>query len=65
MAQVVNGRIKLDREESENFLRMFYHPDLEMLRRRDTWLSEENEDVSVIKSEEGFVTAIVINNLIF
>lgn len=62
MAQILHGRIQLNEEESKNFLRMFYHPDLEMLRRRDTWLESSNENISIIKDDEGFVTAIVIND---
>ena len=62
MAQILHGRIKLNEEESENFLKMFYHPDLEMLRRRDIWLESSNENISIIKDDEEFVTAIVINN---
>lgn len=62
MAQILHGRIKLNEKESENFLRMFYHPDLEMLRRRDAWLESSNENVSIIKDDEGIVTAIVIND---
>lgn len=62
MAQILHGRIRLNEEESENFLKMFYHPDLEILRRRDAWLERSNENVSIIKDDEGFVTAIVIND---
>lgn len=62
MAQILHGRIRLNEEESENFLKMFYHPNLEMLRRRDAWLESSNENVFVIKDDEGFVTAIVIND---
>lgn len=62
MAQILHGRIRLNEEESENFLKMFYHPDLEMLRRRDAWLESSNENVFVVKDDEEFVTAIVIND---
>lgn len=62
MAQILHGKIRLNEEESENFLKMFYHPDLEILRRRDAWLESSNENVSIIKDDEGFVTAIVIND---
>ena len=62
MAQILHGRIRLNEEESENFLRMFYNPDLEMLRRRDTWLESSDKNISIIKDNEGFVTAIVIND---
>lgn len=34
MSKVVNGRIILDKEESKEFLKDIFHPDVEALKKR-------------------------------
>ena len=38
MSKVVNGRIILDKEESEEFLKDIFHPDVEALKKRDAFI---------------------------
>ena len=38
MSKVVNGRIILDKEESKEFLKDIFHPDVEALKKRDAFI---------------------------
>lgn len=40
MSEVVKGRIILDREESENFLKDVFYPDVEALKKRDAFIGD-------------------------
>ena len=40
MSKVVNGRIILDKEESKEFLKDIFHPDVEALKKRDAFIGD-------------------------
>lgn len=40
MSKVVNGRIILDKEESENFLKDIFHPDVKALKKRNAFIED-------------------------
>lgn len=60
MSEVINGHIRLNQEETQNFLHMFYNPNLDALRRRDAFIDSSKE---VVTLEDGVVSSIEIPDI--
>lgn len=53
------GCICLSKEESERFAWLAEHPDTEMIRRRDDFLSEIDRTLQVIPTVNGFLVETI------
>lgn len=60
MSEVINGHIRLNQDETQNFLHMFYNPNLDALRRRDAFINSSREAVTL---EDGVVASIEIPDI--
>jgi hypothetical protein len=60
MSEVINGHIRLNQDETQNFLHMFYNPNLDALRRRDAFINSSREAVTL---EDGVVSSIEIPDI--
>jgi hypothetical protein len=63
MSELVNGRIRLNEDETRRFLHMYHNPNEDAIRKRDAFINSSAEKVT--HDEDGMVSSVEIPDIEF